>query len=697
MKTKQLFIISALLYSINAISQQTPTPSPPADPAVPLPLPLPQQGTVAWYRGGNTPSTAGANKNIFGTLWNSPIYTVTNGALRMKLNATFNIAGAPQYTINGFTAANGVNTSGYLWIGPDAPIGGGGTYYNNKGAFSMLHLNGTTTLAAIELGYRPWMKTGITFTENSDLMYVGRKSSGTSPATADQTDAVISWSDDGAGPPFFGPDNMRFIFTFGNAAGTSAPNGDLTGGGMDGREIMRMTPQGNIGVGPRFNNSNQPTSTYHQHQENSLSSWMQITNQRMTAAATNTTPTAINPTNGFRFGILGSANLPENGNAFIFNQEKRHIIFSTGFATPGSMANSFERMRITAIENPTTLASGTFGIYNPAGLPTDRTRVAISHGPTQPITRPLSLLHLGYNTGLVSATPGATDGWRPWMDIGTFTTNGTDNIYVGLKQEGTSSDQSDAVINWGDNQSNSFPPPFPPNGPDNLRFIFTATQTGTGGTPPATGNDGLEVARMAPNGNMGIGNFYNNPFAAFTRTPANRLEILTDKTSANSNGNPQLRLTNFQQDPANIATTGKYSEFHETAIGDLGILSYDNTLSGTNTTDQFFSERFVGINTINPGNTLEINSQLATHTTANNQTALPSPNPAPTGWAGLRFSDLRSTSAPQANPGKGVLAVNANGDVIYVPSNGGYYFGGVCGTSPAPLNSGWEIPLPNVP
>lgn len=189
MQKKKLLIICSLIYSINAICQQTPTPAPPADPA--SVLPGPQQGTVAWYRGGNNPLTNGANKNIFGTLWNSPIYTVTNGVNRMKLNGTFNIAAAPQYTINGFTAANGVNTSGYLWLGPDAPTGTG-TYYNNKGAFSMLHLNGTTTLAAIELGYRPWMKTGVTFTENSDLMYVGRKSSGTNPATSDQTDAVIS-------------------------------------------------------------------------------------------------------------------------------------------------------------------------------------------------------------------------------------------------------------------------------------------------------------------------------------------------------------------------------------------------------------------------------------------------------------------------------------------------------------------------
>ena len=147
----------------------------------PVPTTLPSQASNSWYRGGNNFNNGQANVFGFQAGFNSPIYTVTNGGLRMKLN------GSVTYNINGFNAAR----DGYLWLGPDAPVGTG-TYYNNKGAFSMLHLNGTTTLAAIELGYRPWMKTGVTFTENSDLMYVGRKSSGTNPATADQTDVVIS-------------------------------------------------------------------------------------------------------------------------------------------------------------------------------------------------------------------------------------------------------------------------------------------------------------------------------------------------------------------------------------------------------------------------------------------------------------------------------------------------------------------------
>jgi hypothetical protein len=83
------------------------------------------------------------------------------------------------------------------------------------------------------------------------------------------------------------------------------------------------------------------------------------------------------------------------------------------------------------------------------------------------------------------------------MDIGTFTSNGTDNVYVGLKQEAgafPANDRNDAVINWGDNDGTN-----PLNGPDNLRFIFTSTQSSTvPANAPGTSLNGLEVTRMVP-------------------------------------------------------------------------------------------------------------------------------------------------------------------------------------------------------
>ncbi len=97
--------------------------------------------TKPWLRGGNFPVGGGASDNVFGTMWNSPIYTKTNSALREKLNGDFT---APtQYSINGYTGFSPVpvNTSGYLLLGPNTPSQGGGMIYDvNRGPFSLLHL-----------------------------------------------------------------------------------------------------------------------------------------------------------------------------------------------------------------------------------------------------------------------------------------------------------------------------------------------------------------------------------------------------------------------------------------------------------------------------------------------------------------------------------------------------------------------------
>ncbi len=108
----------------------------------------------AWMKGGNNPS---GNPFILGSNSNDPIGFETNGIQRSKLNANIN------YAVNGLAGAK----DGYMLLGPDAILPGVGTLYNNLGAFSLLHLNGSATRAQ-ELGYRTWMKTGITFTDNAD-------------------------------------------------------------------------------------------------------------------------------------------------------------------------------------------------------------------------------------------------------------------------------------------------------------------------------------------------------------------------------------------------------------------------------------------------------------------------------------------------------------------------------------------------
>ena len=108
MKKRFLLIASLLALSNEVlIAQQTPTGTPPANVnATNNPI-LRDLAERAWYRGGNNPGGAGGTNNVFGTLWNSPIYTVTNGVNRTKLNGNFTANGATaQYTINGYGFGN---------------------------------------------------------------------------------------------------------------------------------------------------------------------------------------------------------------------------------------------------------------------------------------------------------------------------------------------------------------------------------------------------------------------------------------------------------------------------------------------------------------------------------------------------------------------------------------------------------------
>ncbi|MFN4233515.1 MAG: hypothetical protein ACK4IK_01780 [Bacteroidia bacterium] len=109
------------------------------------------QAAAAWYRGGNTISNG---NNIFGTMWNSPIYMVTSGTLRTKLNGNIG------YTINGFAAQQ--KNGAFLIADGQFPINGG-FYTNGFGAFSLLHISGNNGTFVQQEGYRPWMHAGVTF------------------------------------------------------------------------------------------------------------------------------------------------------------------------------------------------------------------------------------------------------------------------------------------------------------------------------------------------------------------------------------------------------------------------------------------------------------------------------------------------------------------------------------------------------
>ncbi len=531
LKIKAICVLSITSYSVLS---QTPTGVPPTPyPAFSLPE-VRNLANNAWFRGGNTNNLN--NNNIFGTMWNSPIYTHTDGQNRMVVNGT------KIGTINGYT---GQNTSGFVGIGANTAAQGFLWNTPSVGPMSLLHLNSGIGASPQIFGWRPWMKYGIVSTHNQDFMFMGQRQNGTG---FDVTDAVINWSDNSGNGS--GPDNMIFCFTEGDGQGGN----DLLGSTLNGREIMRMTGYGNVGISPRLNNANQPQSTLHQHQENAASSWMQITNQYLTTATPNQTgPTSITANNGLRWGIIGNNIKNKNGHAYMYNQENRHLIFSTNHGTPNDAQFTSERVRITNISAPTDV-NNNFVTWNPAGFVNqDVTRVSISHNPATPVTRPMSLLHLGYNTG-GALTPTNTDGWRRWMDVGAFIAQGTDNAYFGLKPEtGANNDRQDAVIGWGDN--------YLPNnllgqttGIDKLRIIFTTPLSGQLASGPGDmgTQNGLEFVRYVPFHNASLN--VNDP-----RTGFGNFEGLLPIGAQNPNNTVEINsiMDGFNA-PFNSSVTGSY-------------------------------------------------------------------------------------------------------------------------------------------
>ncbi|MCG9910419.1 MAG: hypothetical protein MH137_03880, partial [Flavobacteriales bacterium] len=174
----------------------------------------------------------------------------TNNINRMALNGNRNTS------VNGQPA---LDRDGYLGLGRNL---GSANNWNDVlgnpsgGPLSLLHLNGYESNTMGTGGFRNWMQSGITFTANNDLMYVGPRRNG---SNNDVTDAMFVWGDN-AQTGSLGPDNLLFAFTAGFGDNT-VPGADLDGTAPNGREIMRLTATGNVGMGPRFSNAAQPQNT----------------------------------------------------------------------------------------------------------------------------------------------------------------------------------------------------------------------------------------------------------------------------------------------------------------------------------------------------------------------------------------------------------------------------------------------------
>lgn len=236
MKRKLLFASALLMYG-TGVTQIAPTAA--------------GQGTNSieyWSRSGN--NQGGSNNNVFGTKWNSPIYTVTGGIsssnVRMKVNGFFT-SPIDQYSINNYGWNQFVNTTGYLGLGTNTAIGSGQYLWSDKGAFSLLHLNGKNGTIVQEFGYCPWMQTGITFTDNNDLSYMGLRKVGSG---FDITETVIGWADNqGTG---VGPDCVAFRFFGGGNGSTIISTNLLETNDLDGLHIVQFAPTGEFALGNTF-------------------------------------------------------------------------------------------------------------------------------------------------------------------------------------------------------------------------------------------------------------------------------------------------------------------------------------------------------------------------------------------------------------------------------------------------------------
>jgi len=83
---------------------------------------------------------------------------------------------------------------------------------------------GDPPFAGNTAGNREWMQKGIKINWDSDSLFIGLKNEGTN-----RKDAVIAWGDDPK-------DDLRFVNV-------------LSGGDVQGKELMRIKPSGNVGIG----------------------------------------------------------------------------------------------------------------------------------------------------------------------------------------------------------------------------------------------------------------------------------------------------------------------------------------------------------------------------------------------------------------------------------------------------------------
>jgi len=147
-------------------------------------------------------------------------------------------------TINGYT----VNQTGYFGLS-DEPA-----FFTGSGPFSKIHLVeafGSTNPVnyAQVLGFRDWMRNGVTMTGNSDQCYMGAKYNGD-----DNSDLVLQWSDN-PDDAIYGTDRLRFLFT-NRRSTTGATYGARSEEGLESfRVFIPNDTSANVGIGDFYRRS----------------------------------------------------------------------------------------------------------------------------------------------------------------------------------------------------------------------------------------------------------------------------------------------------------------------------------------------------------------------------------------------------------------------------------------------------------
>ncbi len=352
-----------------------------------------------------------------------------------------------------------------------------------------------------------------------------------------------------------------------------------------------------------------------------------------------------------RWRLGGNSNLPAADD--ITAPGANQLGSQAGFNVPiNFITNGFQRITVNHLQFGMPLVPFSLPPFNNLNTLSGfrLTRIGLSYDGANPIINPASLLHLGATN--------SSSGLRDWMGIGMYVSMGTDHAFFGQRFKSPAdltgrtsltggaingmNDNSDAVIGFGDNAVGPIGA-----GTDNLTFIHTDINFNANVNGPNFQNSryGREIMRITGIGNVGVGPLFND-----IAQPQNMLHI-----------NNSVNLPAYLQ-ITNAAGTGQTNNdgfnfgITNTGIGEIIQKENQDFRFYTNNIQRAVIKNngFIGVNTNAPNNTMEIDAQGS------------SPIPLlPNGSSGLRFTRLTAANTPQANPGNGVLTVNANGDVIY--------------------------------